>query len=80
MSHMIWRLVLFLGFCSVVLNTIQTPFGADLREPFSLSYDPLSVTSFKPSPDKVTGYKEMKKLISTRNWPGMTKNQKSRIV
>jgi hypothetical protein len=61
---MIWRLVLFLAFCSVVLNTIQTPFGADLREPFSLSYDPLSVTSFKPSPDKVTGYKEMKKLIS----------------
>jgi hypothetical protein len=50
----------------VVITTTQTFFGADLREPFSLSYDPLSVTSFKSPPDKVTGYKETKKLVSGR--------------
>jgi len=63
---MIRRLVLFLAFCSVILSGTQTPFGADLREPFSLGYDSLAVTSFEPRVDKVTGYKEMKKLVAGR--------------
>jgi hypothetical protein len=58
------RLVLFLAFCSVVLSSTLAPFGADLREPFSLSYDSLSVKSFQPPPDRAAGYKEMRKVIA----------------
>jgi len=61
-----WRLVLFVAFSSLVLSSTQTPFGADLREPFSLGYDALAVRSFQPPPDRAAGYKAMRKLVAGR--------------
>jgi len=42
------------------------PFGADLREPLSNRYDALALKSFKPPPDRVKGFKEMKDLFAGR--------------
>jgi hypothetical protein len=53
-------LALLIAFSSFGL---EPSFGADLREPASLGFDPLSVSSIQPRVDKMSGYREMKKLI-----------------
>jgi hypothetical protein len=54
----IW--VFFTVFVSVGLS----PLGADLGETSNITLDPLTIASAQPPPDKMTGYREMKKLLT----------------
>lgn len=64
MSNRARRVIFILVLCGAAINLTRSAFAADYQEPFGQRFDPLARPLSQPTADRMTGYREVKKLVA----------------